>query len=60
MLVFIPSMQSVFVDDEFGKRIRHAACEMTCANPTLKLTIGDETPVPVEMYKFQQCIIFLK
>lgn len=39
-------MQSVRSDDELGKRIRHAACEMTCPNPTLKEFTGPP-PNPV-------------
>lgn len=39
--------QSVWSDEELGKRIRQAACDITWENATSKFMFGDEPPVPV-------------
>lgn len=40
-------MQRVLSEDELGKRMRQAVCEMIGEKATLKNLIGAESPVPV-------------
>lgn len=47
MFTSVPSMHRVRSEDEFGKRIRHAACEMTRATAVRKVLIGEASPPPV-------------
>ena len=53
-------MQSVLSEDELGKRMRQAACEMTCPKATLKNLVGAESPVPVAPHPEMRACWFSK
>lgn len=60
MFTSVPSMQSVRSDDEFGKRMRQAACEMTRPTAVCRFLIGEASPPPVDPHPEMRASRFSK
>lgn len=56
----VPSRHKVRSEDEFGNRMRQAACEMTRPTAVCKCLIGEASPVPVDPHPEMRASRFSK